>query len=66
MLAAIGYDKIDLMAKINMYKSVRNDNYLANYVKATCGFSAEYANDDRQLCEGRLNFIYMRDYLQVR
>ena len=65
VLTALGYKKSDVLSKINTYVFNRSGKEWNNYVRATCDFSVKYVNDKRDICEARLNFIYLRNYEQV-
>jgi uncharacterized protein YecT (DUF1311 family) len=45
---------------------VEEDKEWKNYVRLTCGFSAKYANDERDTCEARLYFKHLLEYRHIR
>jgi uncharacterized protein YecT (DUF1311 family) len=65
VLSASGYKKSEVLSKINTSVFKIAGNEWKNYVHATCDFSEKYINDKRDMCEARLNFIYLRNYEQV-
>ncbi|MCL2591034.1 MAG: DUF1311 domain-containing protein [Betaproteobacteria bacterium] len=52
-------DKTKLMISINNAMLEYADADWRKYVRATCAFSANYIEEDQDVCEARLNFIYV-------
>jgi uncharacterized protein YecT (DUF1311 family) len=65
VFSASGYKRSEVLSKINARVFNKSGNEWNNYVQATCDFSVKYIGDKRDMCEARLNFIYLRNYAQV-
>jgi hypothetical protein len=61
IIEAIGYNKSEFIKRLNNKITEYGDAVWGKYVQATCSFSTTYIEDKRDVCEARLNYIYLRN-----
>lgn len=63
VFGTIGYNKSEFMDKLSREVAGYDNSNWKKYVQATCDFSKSYTPvDERDMCEARLNFVYLRNF----
>jgi uncharacterized protein YecT (DUF1311 family) len=63
VFGTIGYNKSEFMDKLSREVAGYDNANWKKYVQATCDFSKNYTPiDERDICEARLNFVYLRNF----